>query len=76
MPSIRPINYKKFEQFLKYIGCFLVRTRGDHRIWSRADLKRPIIVPAVKDLPVFIIKNNLRILNISSEEYLEIIDRI
>jgi predicted RNA binding protein YcfA (HicA-like mRNA interferase family) len=76
MPSLRPVNYKKFEQFLKYIGCSLVRTRGDHRVWSRADLKRPVILPSVKDLPVFIIRNNLRVLNITPEEYLEIIDRL
>jgi hypothetical protein len=27
-----------------------------------------------RDIPVFIIKNNLRLLNISTEEYLEILD--
>lgn len=36
-------------------------------------LIRPIIIPAIKDIPVFIIHNNLRLLGISHEEYLKII---
>jgi len=49
---------------------------GDHRIYKRADLKRPIVIPADDELPVFIIRNNLRTLGLSHEEYLELLKNI
>ncbi len=76
MPRITPINWKKFEKFLLYVGCRFDRQKGDHRIYWREGLPRPIVVPRDAQLPVFIIRNNLRILQISAEEYLDILKRI
>ena len=76
MPRITPIHWKKFEAFLFFVGCRLVREKGDHRIYNRPGLARPLIVPRVKSLPVFIIRNNLRVLGISPNEYLEILARV
>ena len=76
MPKVAPVHWKKFEKFLLYVGCKLEREKGDHRIYWRADLKRPVVVPRDTQLPVFIIRNNLRVLGMSSKEYVEILDRI
>ena len=76
MAAFRPIHYKKFEQFLRKVGCHLVRQEGDHRLWDRGDLIRPVVVRAKKDLPVFEIKSNLRTLRISTAEYLQILEQI
>lgn len=76
MPRITPIHYKKFEKFLLYVGCVFVRQKGDHRVYSRADLIRPVIIPADKSIPIFIILNNLRILKIDRNEYIEIISTL
>ncbi len=76
MAHLRPIHWKKFEKFLVFIGCRFEREKGDHRIYWRDGLKRPVVIPRDKELPVFIIRNNIRILGISSEEYLEILKRI
>ncbi|MFH1996468.1 MAG: type II toxin-antitoxin system HicA family toxin, partial [Candidatus Omnitrophota bacterium] len=57
-PRVTTINYKRFETFLKKIGCEFVRQKGDHRIWRKKGLSRPIVIPAEKDLPIFIIRNN------------------
>lgn len=76
MPGLIPIDWKKFERFLKFAGCNLVRERGDHRIWSRSELKRPVVIPRSSKIPVFVIRNNLRVLGISVSEYLEIIRKI
>ncbi|MDD5433233.1 MAG: type II toxin-antitoxin system HicA family toxin [Candidatus Pacebacteria bacterium] len=76
MAHLTPISWKKFEKFLFFTGCKLTRTKGDHRIYWRDDLQRPVVVPIEKDLPVFIIRNNLRVLRISPDEYLEILKRI
>lgn len=76
MANLRPVHWKKFEKFLLFIGCRFQREKGDHRIYWREDLKRPVVIPRDAELPVFIIRNNLRILKISPEEYIEILRRI
>ena len=73
MPSLRPIHHAKFQKFLLYLGCQLVRTKGSHFIYQRVGLNRPIVIPAKGELPVFVILNNLKILNMTKEKYLEII---
>lgn len=76
MPQLTPVKRKKFERFLKYIGCSLKRTEGDHFIFGRVGLDRPVVITADKEVPVFIIRNNLRTLRISPEEYLEILKEL
>lgn len=76
MAHLTPISWRKFEKFLLFSGCHLSRIRGDHRVYWRDGLSRPLVVPIEKDLPVFIIRNNLRVLGISPDEYAEILKRI
>ncbi|MBU4370002.1 type II toxin-antitoxin system HicA family toxin [Patescibacteria group bacterium] len=76
MPRIVPIHWKKFEKFLLFVGCSFKREKGDHRIYWRKELQRPVILPRDTNLPIFIIRNNLRILNISPEEYSDILKRL
>jgi len=76
MPHLTPINWKRFEKFILFVGCHFERERGDHRLYGRDGLKRPIVIPRKGDLPIFVIRNNLRVLGVSPEEYLEILKRI
>lgn len=76
MPSISPIDWKEFEKFLLYVGCKFKRQKGDHRVYWRSDLKRPVILPTYRSLPIFVIRNNLRTLGVGHEEYLEILKKI
>lgn len=76
MPRLAPVKRKKFETFLRMVGCSLKRVSGDHLIYTRPNLKRPVIVTADSEVPIFIIRNNLRTLDMSVEEYLNIIEQI
>ena len=76
MPKIQSVHWKEFEKFLLKIGCEFKREKGDHRIYWRKDLKRPVIVPRDTDLPAFIILNNLKVLHISREEYLNLMEKL
>ncbi len=71
MPRITPVHWKIFEKFLLATGCVFEREQGDHRVYWKKGLIRPVVIPRDKALPVFIIRNNLRILNISHEKYVE-----
>ena len=76
MPSIRPINHRLFEKFLLHIGCYPDRQVGDHKIYKRAGLTRPLVVRIKKDLPIMEIRSNLKTLGISNEEYLAILENL
>jgi predicted RNA binding protein YcfA (HicA-like mRNA interferase family) len=76
MSRLAPVNRRKFEKFLVFVGCYFKRQKGDHLIYDRSDLKRPIVFTTDREVPIFIIRNNLRTLKISPEEYLEILKKI
>jgi predicted RNA binding protein YcfA (HicA-like mRNA interferase family) len=76
MAKLTDISRRRFEKFLVQVGCTYQRTAGDHIIYVRPGLSRPIIVQADNEIPKFIIKSNLRTLGIETKEYLEIISTI
>jgi predicted RNA binding protein YcfA (HicA-like mRNA interferase family) len=73
VPRIVPIPWQDFERVILGFGCRFDRQHGDHRIYKKDGLARPIIVPVDNNLPVFIIKNNLKTLGISREEYFRLL---
>lgn len=74
MPKLTPISADRFIKFLKFVGCRYVSQKGSHKKFERADLVRPIIVPMhALDLPIFVVKNTLRILKMSNAQYLQIL---
>ena len=76
MPKIGNISWQKFEKFLFFVGCEFKREKGDHRIYRKTGLNRPVVVPRDKILPEFIILKNLKTLGITRERYLQIINKI
>jgi predicted RNA binding protein YcfA (HicA-like mRNA interferase family) len=74
MPRIAPIPYQRLVRVLELEGFHLVRERGDHMIFSKPGILRPLVVPRYDALPVFIIKNVLRTAQISRERYLELLE--
>lgn len=76
MGHLGSIHWKKFEKFLLREGCTFKREKGDHRIYWKEGMNRPIVVPRDKELPAFIILNNLRLLGISKEDFLEKISKL
>lgn len=75
MPRIQSVHWKEFEKFLFAVGCEFKREKGDYRIYWKAGIQRPVVIPRDTSLPAFIILNNLRVLGISREEYLKAIGK-
>jgi predicted RNA binding protein YcfA (HicA-like mRNA interferase family) len=76
MSRIVPIHYRKLVRVLEMEGFIFVRERGDHMIFTKSGILRPIVVPRYDALPVFIIKNVLRTAQISRERFLELMNRL
>jgi predicted RNA binding protein YcfA (HicA-like mRNA interferase family) len=76
MPRIVPIPYRKLVRVLEIEGFALARERGDHMIFTKGGILRPVVVPRYDALPVFIIKSALRTAHISRERYLELLSQV
>ncbi|HEX9221793.1 MAG TPA: type II toxin-antitoxin system HicA family toxin [Candidatus Acidoferrales bacterium] len=75
MPRIVPIHFRKLVRVLDLEGFILVREHGDHMIFRKEGIERPIVVPRYDPLPVFIIKNVLRTARIGRGRYFELLER-
>ena len=73
VPRIYPIHWREFERVLFALGFSFVRQEGSHRVYEKAGLSRPIVVPAHGQVPVAIILNNLKTAGISREKFLELL---
>ncbi len=57
-------------------GFRCVRTERDHFVYTKPGVARPVVIPDWNEVPVFIIKNNLRTAGLSREEYFTPLDQI
>jgi len=76
LPKIHPINYKKLVKVFEAAGFKFVRQRGDHLVYVKPSVKRPVIIPMYDDIPVFIILNNLRSAGLTRDDYFKLLEKI
>ena len=57
------------------VGFTCVREEGDHRVYTKPGIPRPIIIPRYRAVPVFIIMNNLRTAGLSRADYFSLLEK-
>jgi predicted RNA binding protein YcfA (HicA-like mRNA interferase family) len=60
MPRITPVHWHRLERIFLAAGFRFVRQRGSHRAYVKQGLSRPVIIPTYEEVPVAIIRNNLK----------------
>ena len=73
MPRLTPIHWRRLEKVFELVGFTFVRQEGSHRSYTRPGTPRPVVIPAYDEVPVGIIKNNLKTAGISRDEYLRLL---
>ncbi len=73
MPKLSPVSYKELVKVFEADGFQHVRTEGDHMVFTKSGVRRPLVIPKYAAVPVFIIKNNLRAARMSRERYLDLL---
>jgi predicted RNA binding protein YcfA (HicA-like mRNA interferase family) len=73
MPPLRSVDYRTLAKVFEQDGFTFHRQRGDHLIYTKPGVKRPLVIPMYKELPVFIIKNLLRTAGMSRERYFDLL---
>lgn len=76
MPRLTPIHWRKLVKILEMEGAVIVGQTGDHIELKKEGAKRRLVVPKYKNIPIFIIKNNLETAGISRERYFEHLEKI
>ncbi len=73
MSRIVPLHWKKLSRAFERAGFTLDRQEGDHLIYVKSGIKRPIVIPTYRAVPVFIILNNIRSAEMTREEFLALL---
>lgn len=76
MPKIAAIPSSKLRKVFEKAGFKCVRIEGDHYVYTKPGIIRLVVIPDWHEVPVFIIKNNLRTANISREEFFELLEKV
>ena len=71
--AIKPTDYNTQVRIFESAGCLYVRTKGDHLIYHYPGALRPIVIPKYREVPVFIIRNNMKTIGMTVDEYLKIL---
>ena len=69
MPRITPVHWKVLEKVFVGAGFRLARQEGSHRSYVKHGVSRPVVIPTYAEIPVSIIRHNLKTAGISMEEY-------
>ena len=76
MPKFTPQPWRTVEAVFLAAGFRFDRQEGSHRSYTRAGTARPVVIPAYKQVPVFIIRNNLKTAGLSRDEYFALLNRV
>jgi predicted RNA binding protein YcfA (HicA-like mRNA interferase family) len=75
MPRITPIHWRDLERVFLAAGFQFARQEGSHRSYIKPGVLRPIVIPTYPEIPVSIIRNNLKTAGISREEYFRLLQQ-
>lgn len=73
MPRLTPVHWKTLERVFLKAGFEFARQEGSHRSYVKRGILRPVIIPTYEDVPVSIIRNNLKTAGITRENYFRLL---
>jgi predicted RNA binding protein YcfA (HicA-like mRNA interferase family) len=76
MPRLAPVHWRRLERVFLASGFAFVRQQGSHRSYFRPGTLRPVVIPTYDQVPVSVIKTNLRTAGLSREEYLRLLETV
>jgi len=75
MPRITPVHWRVLEKIFLAAGFRFARQEGSHRSYTKAGISRPIVIPTYDEIPVSVIRNNLKTAGISRDEYFGLLEK-
>ena len=75
MPRMTPVHWRILEQVFLAAGFRFVRQQGSHRSYVKPGIARPVVIPTYDEIPVSIIRNNLKTAGIARDEYFSLLEQ-
>ena len=77
MKKLSNISVKEFRDTLSRLGLQPLRTVGGHEIWTKLGLKRAIVFQThVEPIPEFIVRNAIRDLGMTRDEFISMLEEM
>lgn len=76
MPKLVPVDWRTLEAVFLRAGFEFKRQEGSHRSYVKPGVARPIVIPTYAEVPVFIIRNNLRTAGLSRDDYFRLLREV
>ncbi|MDO8514971.1 MAG: type II toxin-antitoxin system HicA family toxin [bacterium] len=76
MPSIKPVSYKTLCKIFEKEDWKFSHQTGDHLIYKKSGAIRPLVIPMYREIPTFVILNNLRTAGIPRDKYFELLEKV
>lgn len=76
MPKFTPEHWRTVEAVFLAAGFRFVRQQGSHRSYVKQGIARPVVIPAYAEVPVFVIRTNLKTAGLSREDYFSLLTKV
>ena len=76
MPRITPVDWKTLVKVFELYGCLYKRKEGSHHILVCPKARRAVVIPEYAEIDPDIVKNNMRTVGMTREEYFELRSKV
>jgi len=76
MPRIVPVSWKTLLKIFQMFGCEYKRKEGSDHILRYPGAKRVVVIPEYDEIDVEIIKNNMRTVGMTREQYFDLLNKV
>ena len=76
MARISATDWKMQLKIFEAYGCKYKRKKGSHHILKYPGAKRAVVIPEYDEIDLDIIKNNMRTVGMSREDYFQLLDEV
>lgn len=76
MPRLLPTDWRTQVKIFEKFGCRYVRQKGSHLIYHHPNAERAVVIPRYDEIPVTVIRNNMRTVGMSREQYFRLFTEV
>ena len=76
MSKLSPTDWRTQVKIFEKFGCLYVRQKGSHLIYHHPDAKRAVVIPRYDEIPITVIRNNMRTVGMTRGQYLRLLTEV
>jgi predicted RNA binding protein YcfA (HicA-like mRNA interferase family) len=76
MAKLTPTDWKTQIKIFEAYGCRYKRKKGSHHVLTYPGAKRAVVIPEYDEIDIDIIKNNMRTVGMSRDDYFRLLDAV